>query len=115
MNLGGSSPLQSPGPSVCPFPMPAQYEEAKESKVQTVAALRNSIKSVSLPILSFIVDRLTSRPSLILPNICCDLCSVQQVLQLAINTFMLANNRHHLDINNVLNSFGAAMPGDNVV
>ena len=27
--------------------MPPQYEEAKESKVQTVAALRNSIKSVS--------------------------------------------------------------------
>lgn len=46
-SLGGSSPLQSPGPSVCPFPMPAQYEEAKESKVQTVATLRNSIKSVS--------------------------------------------------------------------
>ncbi len=45
-SLGGS-PLQSPGPSVCPFPMPAQYEEAKESKVQTVATLRNSIKSVS--------------------------------------------------------------------
>ncbi len=45
-SLGGS-PQQSPGPSVCPFPMPAQYEEAKESKVQTVATLRNSIKSVS--------------------------------------------------------------------
>ena len=47
-SLGGS-PQQSPGPSVCPFPMPAQYEEAKESKVQTVATLRNSIKSVSAP------------------------------------------------------------------
>lgn len=45
-SLSGS-PQQSPGPSVCPFPMPAQYEEAKESKVQTVATLRNSIKSVS--------------------------------------------------------------------
>lgn len=28
--------------------MPAQYKEAKESKVQTVATLRNSIKSVSI-------------------------------------------------------------------
>ncbi|DBB07821.1 TPA: hypothetical protein ACH3X3_009230 [Trebouxia sp. C0006] len=46
-SLGGS-PQQSPGPSVCPFPMPAQYEEAKESKVQTVATLRNSIKSAVL-------------------------------------------------------------------
>lgn len=46
-SLGGS-PIQSPGPSVCPFPMPAQYEEAKESKVNTVAQLRNSIKSVSI-------------------------------------------------------------------
>ena len=62
MSLGGSSPLQSPGPLVCPFPMPAQYEEAKESKVQTVAALRNSIKSVSVPTFTLVVDCLTVWP-----------------------------------------------------
>lgn len=56
MTLGAGSPLQSPGPLVCPFPMPAQYEEAKESKVQTVAALRNSIKSVSVPTFTLLVD-----------------------------------------------------------
>ena len=62
MSLGGGSPLQSPGPLVCPFPMPAQYEEAKESKVQTVAALRNSIKSVSVSTI-VLVDCLIVWPS----------------------------------------------------
>ena len=42
----GSSPLQSPAPSACPFPIPPQYEDAKENKVQTVSALRNSINQV---------------------------------------------------------------------
>ena len=43
----------------------------------------------------------------------CAQCS--RFYSLAINTFMLANNRQHLDIDNVLKSFDAAMPGDNVV
>lgn len=42
----GSSPAQSLTPTACPFPMPLQYEDAKEGKVQTVASLRNSINRV---------------------------------------------------------------------
>ena len=44
----GSSPVQSLIPTMCPFPMPPQYEDAKEGKVQTVSVLRNQINRVSL-------------------------------------------------------------------